>query len=116
MFHVNTILTKMNFILTVFLTSQSVFYHVCQVHVGDILCAINGVTPGVFPLHLGYFFVFPVQVVVYEPLRMINMECTMDHGAFHVDHTPNIFFKNLLLHHDKTNLEMMWPSHTLRPS
>ena len=47
---------------------------------------------------------------------MINMECTMDHGAFHVDHTPNIFFKNLLLRHDKTNLEMMWPSHTLRPS
>ena len=37
-------------------------------------------------------------------------------GAFHVDPTPDIFFTILLLHHDKSNIEVPWFSHTLKPS
>ena len=36
-------------------------------------------------------------------------------SAFHVDRTPAIFFRILLLRHDEANLEMMWPSHTPKP-
>ena len=36
-------------------------------------------------------------------------------GALHVDPTPDIFFRILLLRHDKANLEMVWSSHTPKP-
>ena len=40
----------------------------------------------------------------------------MTQDALHVDPTPDIFLRILLLRHYKANLEMMWPSHTLKPS
>ena len=37
-------------------------------------------------------------------------------GASHVDLTLDIFFRILLLRHDKANLEVLWPSHMLKLS
>ena len=37
-------------------------------------------------------------------------------GTFHVGPKPDIFFRIILLCHDKAGLEMVWPSHTRKPS
>ena len=51
----------------------------------------------------------------WHDILLFNMLLAI-HGAFHVDPTPEIFFRILLLRHDKANLEMLWPSHTSKLS